>query len=294
MKNKTLSYLFLWLLISLSTISIYAQSSFNLDTRANIFIDNALIECIYTYTINAPLKADTNKKQSLEYTTILQANGSFSKFWDWHLFKKDSIVYTSVNPLSRDSLNKLNWEYNFQIDNLFTPTVFQNYENNKFTVTDEVTFSNYFYTEESADFEWKLSGDTSTVCGYVCNKAVTNYGGKEWTVWYTIEIPISDGPWKLSGLPGLILKAEDSTNTHIFEAITVRNTERPIYIKKDAEQIKIDKKQYLKEKLYFENLDINDIIDVDNYGLKPDTKTMLIDGKRLLISRDKRYCPLED
>ncbi len=294
MKNKTLSYLILWLLINLTTPSIYAQSPYNIDTRANSFIDNALVECIYTYTVNATLKSDASKKQVIEYTTILQSNSTSSKFWDWHLFKMDSIVYTSANSLSRDSLNKLDWQYNLKIENLFTPIVFKNYQNNKFTVTDEVSFSNYIYTEKSAGFEWKLSGDTSTVCGYVCNKAVTNYGGKEWTVWYAMDIPISDGPWKLSGLPGLILKAEDVEKTHIFEAITVRNTERPIYIKLDASQIKIDKKQYLKEKLYFENLDTNDIIDIDALGFESDTKTIVLDGKRLSLNRYIVYCPLEE
>lgn len=293
MQNKTLICFILFILSKLYIISICAQSPYNLDTRANIFIDNALVECIYTYTVNAPLKSDASQKQTLEYITILQSNGSVSKFWDWHLFKRDSIVYTSVNPLSRDSLNKLNWKYNFNIENLFTPIVFKNYQNNKFTVTDEVTFSSYCYIEKYADIEWKLSGDTATVCGYVCHKAVTNYGGKEWTVWYAMDIPTNDGPWKLSGLPGLILKAEDNANTHTFEAITVRNTERPIYIMQDASQIKIDKKHYLREKMYFENLDTDDIIDVDNFDVKPDTKTMLIDGKRLSISRKIKYCPLE-
>ncbi|MDR0982104.1 MAG: GLPGLI family protein [Culturomica sp.] len=68
---------------------------------------------------------------------------------------------------------------------------------------------NYFsYTEILEKPKWEISTDTDTVAGYRCQKATTNYGGRDWTVWFTNEIPVSEGPWKLRGLPGLILKAE--------------------------------------------------------------------------------------
>lgn len=35
------------------------------------------------------------------------------------------------------------------------------------------------------------------------------------------DLPISSGPWKFYGFPGLILKAEDTTGTHRFEAYSL-------------------------------------------------------------------------
>ena len=42
--------------------------------------------------------------------------------------------------------------------------------------------------------------------GYECNKAEISFGGRNWEAWYTGDIPIQDGPYKFSNLPGLILE----------------------------------------------------------------------------------------
>lgn len=48
--------------------------------------------------------------------------------------------------------------------------------------------------------------------------AKTNFRGRIWTAFFTPEIPIKEGPWKLCGLPGIILKASDSKNHYSYEA----------------------------------------------------------------------------
>lgn len=66
--------------------------------------------------------------------------------------------------------------------------------------------------------EWQLVGDTCTILGYHCSKAEADYKGRHWTAWYAEDIPIGQGPWQLGGIPGLILKANDSRNQWIFTA----------------------------------------------------------------------------
>ena len=73
---------------------------------------------------------------------------------------------------------------------------------------------------QTPDITWKLSDDTLTVCGYLCQQATATFRGVEWRVWYTEEIPSSAGPWRLRGLPGLIVKAE--SEAHTFRLVELR------------------------------------------------------------------------
>lgn len=66
--------------------------------------------------------------------------------------------------------------------------------------------------------EWEIGDNTKTILGYECVEASANYRGRKWTAWFAPEIPIQEGPWKLCGLPGLILEAHDANNEYIFEA----------------------------------------------------------------------------
>ena len=70
-------------------------------------------------------------------------------------------------------------------------------------------------------FEWQLVDGDSVVCEYPCKKAQTTFRGRTWNVWYTLEIPYSDGPWKLCGLPGLIMYAKDNDGKFIFDCVGV-------------------------------------------------------------------------
>lgn len=70
-------------------------------------------------------------------------------------------------------------------------------------------------------FVWQLQRGDSVVCGYPCHKATTTFRGRTWTVWYTLDLPYSDGPWKFCGLPGLILHAYDSEGLFRFNCIGI-------------------------------------------------------------------------
>lgn len=74
--------------------------------------------------------------------------------------------------------------------------------------------SDSYKVEENKKPEWKILPDKQKIGEYSAQKATTTYLGRQWTAWFTTEIPFQDGPYKFYGLPGLIVKIEDKTGTH--------------------------------------------------------------------------------
>ena len=66
---------------------------------------------------------------------------------------------------------------------------------------------------------WKLINETKTINSIACKKAEVHYKGRDWTAWYSTEIPFPYGPYKFSGLPGLIVKITDKTGDYDFELV---------------------------------------------------------------------------
>ena len=79
------------------------------------------------------------------------------------------------------------------------------------------------------DLKWNITNETQTIAGYECIKATTNYRGREWIAWFTPQIPLPFGPWKLHGLPGLILETYDITKRFTLKAVKIENMKSDIF-----------------------------------------------------------------
>lgn len=102
------------------------------------------------------------------------------------------------------------------------------------TILSKVKLGEEFFLvkEELTRIKWKIfENKTDTILGYKCLKATGNFRGRLFTVWFTKEIPARFGPWKLNGLPGLILEAKDHLDQVEFIAYRIE------HFKKDKEFI---------------------------------------------------------
>ncbi|WDF67462.1 GLPGLI family protein [Sphingobacterium oryzagri] len=79
------------------------------------------------------------------------------------------------------------------------------------------TFDAYLLDDTYQSQTWDIEPDEKQIGNYNCQKATTNFAGRHYTAWFTTELPFPFGPWKLHGLPGLILEASDDKLEVVFE-----------------------------------------------------------------------------
>ncbi len=86
----------------------------------------------------------------------------------------------------------------------------------------ENIFGKDIYYPEDRKIQWKILPEMKEVSGHKAQKAIADFAGRRWTAWFTEEIPAEDGPYKFSGLPGLIVRIQDENGDYIFELSAIK------------------------------------------------------------------------
>lgn len=150
---------------------------------------------------------NTDVRSFDEFKLLIEEGKSY--FVSSTYLKKDSIIKEIAQTFNLANAPKLRFRYVI------------NKSHQKIDFYDEI-INNKFHYEEPINFSWKITGESSVIANYNCIKAETTYGGRIWYVWFAPDIPINDGPYKFSNLPGLILKAIDSKSHYNFELVELR------------------------------------------------------------------------
>lgn len=99
----------------------------------------------------------------------------------------------------------------------FQYVIIKNHKTKSLAFTQEIVEDSFYYPQDLALFEWKILNEQKTIGDYKVQKATTSFAGRDYVAWFTMEIPISDGPYKFNGLPGLILEIADTKDEYIFK-----------------------------------------------------------------------------
>lgn len=106
------------------------------------------------------------------------------------------------------------------------------HEQKLFTI-EYMAMNKYIIPEDLAPIKWNIQQDTTSFSGISCRKATTHFKGRNWTAWYAVELPFQSGPWKLNGLPGLIVEAYDERKEVYFQFDGLENVNEANLVTKD-------------------------------------------------------------
>ena len=212
---------------------------------------NADIEV--SYIAHTPNFRDGKTDITNQY--ILLANGSASKFFSPMTEYIDSLNSTPEGKAKYQEMTK-NAYLGGKLDQLPRKDgsyyILKSFDNNTLRYYDNAGLDKFFYEETPEECHWEIGDATKNILGYECIEATTDFHGRKWTVWFTPEIPVQNGPWKFDGLPGLILEACAEGNQYTFIATGVQQTDKNIgHIYLTNEYEKTSRKDFLKAKRSF-------------------------------------------
>ena len=193
-------------------------------------LDRAHMKCLYRYVYTF----DTLKNELRDDLLILQIGKEVSKSYSYYTFQCDSLRRTPDgakvwSELFRRAIEKDGIYGDFPHVRMST-YVYKNYPTGQMTITDRISLQDYCYVDSLHTQTWTMGDSTREVLGYTCQQATTDFRGRRWTAWFATDIPISDGPWKLGGLPGLILEAYDEGQQHVFTAVGLERVKDELII----------------------------------------------------------------
>ena len=190
-------------------------------------MDRSRLSVTYTYSF----VADTVEKRKCHDRYVLEIGHQVSRFYSLYADMCDSITYrywqaperSGRNPHADAGVNSTNWlkpEEQPQSKDFY-----MNFpQQGELSVYTNFQGRMYLYKEPVPVFNWNISPETREILGYNCLKATTSFRGRDYEAWFTPSVPMASGPWKFSGLPGLILSVYDTEGLFSFEAIELEQS----------------------------------------------------------------------
>lgn len=162
---------------------------------------------VYQVTTTPDSTNTDSRKSELAY---LDTNGKQSYFYAENTLKRDSVMerMRATKSFDRSQMENLRSNLQFSIE--------KDLGKQSLLYKSRIGRDQYSYNETPA-FPWKILPETVKIGEYNTQKAEVVYGGRTWYAWFTQEIPLQDGPYKFSGLPGLIVKVQDAKGDYSFD-----------------------------------------------------------------------------
>ncbi|MBR5842082.1 MAG: GLPGLI family protein [Bacteroidaceae bacterium] len=201
------------------------------------------------YALNADSIADMNTY--IDYQR-LDVGDSVSKYYSWFVYNSDSLLrdWHKKHPRARSipkwlgpgGKKKDTW-----IQYEFSELYMQNGMLTEYACMPMwLEEHNSQYSEPIPRQSWIISFEMQELLGYTCQKATCHFRGRDYIAWFAPDIPVCQGPWKLGGLPGLILKAHDADSLYIFNAVKIETSRHPI-IRYEYKNYKVETREKVQK-----------------------------------------------
>lgn len=194
---------------------------------------NVIDKELITIRYHTFLSFEDNNTEGINYEMILQIGSSFSKFYSPLLQACDSIVKEGKGFYGGGKIAPRAQLLKNSVPLFINDVYYTHLEDNELSFVCRLATEDYEYAEILPEINWTIYPDKKELCGHLCHRAEGLFRGRIYEAWYSDDIPIPIGPWKLHGLPGVILQARDLEDQCLFYATEIYKgngiIERPDY-----------------------------------------------------------------
>lgn len=188
-----------------------------------IYLKNCFIALLLTiFTVSSAQQ----KTYVVEYAAT-SASGSTGK-GNILKFNGNTSLYGRLNDLDKgnsDAVTKEQINNDMYFKSNKVALVYKDLDNNTMLSDEKIFLENYLVKDVTNTFKWTLSEQTREILGHPCKKATTQFRGRTYEAYYALDLKFPFGPWKFSGLPGLILSVRSEDNFIKYEAINIQQIE---------------------------------------------------------------------
>lgn len=170
----------------------------------------------FFYELTFKPKKDSTRLDKV--MTSLDITKDKSVYQDFTIPAQDSILKVEVEAMQKSGAFK---DLSKSIKSpKFSEKIYKFYPEMKIQYVDKIvngTTAQRIAYNEDVNFEWTVLPEKEKIGSYEAQKATTKFGGRNWTAWFSMDLPFQDGPYKFHGLPGLIVKIEDDGKNYSWE-----------------------------------------------------------------------------
>lgn len=167
----------------------------------------------YRFVYEYKMKSDINSDSLVTDYMNLDTDGKKSYFYNTAKYEKDSAYAADKDFAKLFNRRNYNRDLNYLIEKDYAKKTISFYDQFK---------SVKLVTADSEIPQWKIEKEFVKINNMNCQKAVAHYKGRIWEAWFSKDYPVNDGPYKFSGLPGLVVSVKDSEGQHIFNLIQIK------------------------------------------------------------------------
>ena len=248
----------------------------------------------YKATYDLTWQIDSTNSESIQNETmVLFIGDKISRFSSESQYIADSIKEAYKDrERTQQSFNEMRSKMPMSALNFY---VFKRQNSAQVSFTEKIVKDNYRYTQDIDDLNWEILPETKEVAGFVAQKAKASFSGRDYTAWFTTEIPISEGPYKFRGLPGLILKISDNNDYYTFKLNGFKELNDEISIEFEPEDyLEVSRERFLQIKQEYAE---NPFIKMENSGItmgfQPGQKEKLLREHREELKKENNPIELE-